>query len=154
MDSQRCTSDVPRATRIADLIGVPFLTGGRDWRVGLDCYGLTLRFCNDLLGFAIPDVWETVEANYKDGGDCRHGMPAGWGAEIDEHVTPRPGDLWFLANPSTPTIARHLVVVFGQHKALETSQLLRRSRLSYQRTLRPFVIERWRPSTSSQSTAL
>jgi cell wall-associated NlpC family hydrolase len=40
--------------RVDDLVGIPFLHGGRDLSIGVDCFGLLME-CHRRLGQTIPD---------------------------------------------------------------------------------------------------
>lgn len=46
---------MPALKDFRDLIGVPFMWGGRDPAVGLDCWGLFMEV-QRRFGFAVPDV--------------------------------------------------------------------------------------------------
>lgn len=46
---------MPELKDFRDLIGVPFMWGGRDPAVGLDCWGLFMEV-QRRFGFAVPDV--------------------------------------------------------------------------------------------------
>lgn len=43
-----------------DLIGVPFVPGGRDQAHGLDCYGLAME-CFARMGIRLPDPFKNIE---------------------------------------------------------------------------------------------
>lgn len=45
----------PRRVPIARFIGVPWISGGRDAVVGLDCWGLVIAAARDCFGLELPD---------------------------------------------------------------------------------------------------
>ena len=51
------------APYISDLIGVPFLDSGRDFKKGLDCWGLVMEVYRRI-GVELPDYGKTVPSAY------------------------------------------------------------------------------------------
>lgn len=108
---------------IDDLVGRPFLRGGRG-HDGVDCLGLTVLALRLLFPDAdVPDPWEDYEAAWKAGDlRARPGIfPEGWTAA----AAPIVGDV--LVVEDTYGTAGHLAPVVDTLHALHTSQQLGRS---------------------------
>lgn len=61
---------------VGDLLGVPYVEGGRDPKVGLDCWGLVMEVCRRN-GVVLPDV--LINATQKDAAEMQAGgVPNDW----------------------------------------------------------------------------
>jgi cell wall-associated NlpC family hydrolase len=99
-----------------DLIGVPFVDGGRD-ASGMDCYGLA-RETMRRFGYDVPEIsvscFDTlsIHAIYED-------QRARW--EWRRVETPEPGDLMVMRlDPECPGQVSHVGVYIGNGRVIQT----------------------------------
>lgn len=100
---------------LSDLLGVPFIDGGRDPKSGLDCYGLFSVVCSRF-GNDIPDVivsaFDTLRINEM------VNMEKGTWGKMDK---PAPGcAILFSTDPNYPDLISHLGVYVGGGKFIHT----------------------------------
>lgn len=93
------------------LLGVPYVEGGRDWRTGLDCWGLAMARAA-LAGAQVPDLGDLCSAALHD----RDVPPAG----AVRVLRPRwqPGDIVPVRDRGALV---HCVVLDGRGLALEAT---------------------------------
>lgn len=102
---------------LRDLIGIPFLMGGRDPKVGLDCWGLSQEVMKRY-GIIVPDILETcydaIEINHR---ISKQEATGKW-EQIPE---PEVGCVVLMAiDEELPNIAQHLAVYIGNGKIIQT----------------------------------
>lgn len=129
---------------VSELIGIPFLRGGRDPRVGVDCLGLVLLRCQQV-GLPWCDPWLQIEAAWRRGERAPGTlMPPEW-RQLAADEPDRDNDIWFLGPPGN---IEHVAIVAAghlltteenpEHPAAPSSRL---RRLEERRRL---LRERWR----------
>lgn len=75
-----------------DLVGVPFLEGGRDPAVGVDCLGIVLLGLHRL-GIEAEDPWSALKTEWHRGWRPRDlDVPVGW-ATVKVGAPMQPGDV-------------------------------------------------------------
>jgi len=101
---------------LSDLIGVPFVDGGRDLS-GMDCYGLA-RETMRRFGYEVPDI--TVSAFDTLGIHAIYeGQRARWAWRQIE--APEPGDLAVMClDPKETQAVQHVGVYVGSGRVLHT----------------------------------
>ncbi len=101
---------------VSDLIGVPFVDGGRDPETGLDCWGLTMivmRRC----GLEIPDYKISCFDTSEIGQAVRRDLAARWAkASMPEFGVGLVMDL----DPRLPGIHQHFGVCVSKDKFIHT----------------------------------
>lgn len=60
-----------------ELLGTPFVEGGRRPGQSIDCLGVVLEMARRR-GVRFPDPWDSVAASWRAGGDIGTGFPEGW----------------------------------------------------------------------------
>ena len=103
------------ALEIEDLIGIPFLNGGRDPKVGLDCLGLVIEI-HKRRNITLPDF--SIDANDKDmifKMVCLQKMHEQW-EKIDD---PEVGCVILFRNSCGPFV-NHLAVSLGGVEFIHT----------------------------------
>jgi len=94
-------SDAAVLRRLQDLVGIPFVEGGRTLD-GVDCLGLALMGLDVGFGILSEDPWLSIEQRWKAGErELEQLFPAGWRRVVDG--PPRPGDFLSILEDGTPS---------------------------------------------------
>lgn len=126
---------------VANLVGVPFVDRGRDWRAGLDCWGLVMEV-QRRLGREVRDYANSAFAPEVTDAEMHAATgPGGYWAMVPR---PLPGDVVCLnLEKRQPDLVQHFGVYIGRHRFIhilkgrncEVSNL---GDLSWQNRLRGF----------------
>lgn len=107
--------------KIDDLIGIPFVDGGRDPRTGLDCWGLVLEVFRRS-GINLPDYkigcHETNAIGCAVEGERMKGRWRSW----FQHDAPAPSVVAIRFN--SPILVNHTGVYLGGGRFLHTRELI------------------------------
>lgn len=102
--------------RLRDLIGIPFIEGGRDPRVGLDCLGLARLAAERLVGADTPDDY-VKEASTEDVTKFKQEAFKAW-EKIDE---PEIGCAVAMSlDPERPDLVQHVAIYIGDGYMIQT----------------------------------
>jgi hypothetical protein len=94
-------SDAAVLIRLQDLVGIPFVVGGRTLE-GADCLGIALMGLDVGFGIVAEDPWLSIEERWKAGKrDLAELFPAGWRQVLEG--PPRPGDFLSILEDGTPS---------------------------------------------------
>lgn len=101
-----------------DLVGIPFVEGGRDPAVGLDCLGIVLEGLRRL-GIESEDPWSALKQEWHRGWrpDDLY-VPVGW-VRCDRRTSLQPGDV--LGYGHTP-IVEHLALLLPAGLVLQSTR--------------------------------
>ena len=107
---------MPQAVTVSDLIGVPFVDGGRDPRRGLDCYGLVLEVMRRF-GYALPEWGISCFDSAAIAPAARQTL-----AELFVPASgPGPGRIVvFSLDPERPADIQHFGVCLSRNKFIQT----------------------------------
>lgn len=125
--------------KFRDLIGIPFLDGGRDPKVGLDCWGLCMAV-HRKLGRNFPDFHIACNASLSISSTVSKEIKSRW-RTVNK---PSPGDLvGFSLDPEIPDGVQHFGVYLGEGVIIHTirkrnSHLIRLSDSFYAKKIRGF----------------
>ena len=101
---------------VSDLIGVPFVDGGRDPDTGLDCWGLFM-IVMDRLGTPVPDYKISCFDSTEIGRAARHALATQW----KKVYQPAPGvGLVLDIDPAKPGIKQHFGVCVSKDRFIHT----------------------------------
>ncbi len=101
---------------IADLIGTPFVDGGRDPKTGLDCWGLFMIVMSRL-GQDVPDYKISCFDSTEIGKAARHALATQW-QRTDQ---PGPGvGVVLEIDPEKPDCKQHFGVCISKYKFVHT----------------------------------
>jgi len=102
---------------LRDLIGIPFLMGGRDPKIGLDCWGLSQEIMKRY-DIVVPDIMETcydvvkINSHVKDQKSSDN-----W----EEILEPEDGCVVLMAiDEKMPNVVQHIAVYIGDGKIIQT----------------------------------
>ena len=129
----------------SDLIGIPFVDGGRDPRAGVDCWGLFMLAMRRL-GHEVPDYTISCFATATIDDAVKSASPAQWG-QVER---PDPGvAVTFALDPQVPEAIQHFGMCIDRwrflHTLRKTNSMLSRCDDRYWRNkIRGFY--RWAPS--------
>lgn len=99
-----------------DLVGIPFMNGGRDPKVGLDCWGL-LMVAAGRFGFHVPDYKISCFASDEIGEAVAQAKQKQW--TVADSFSP--GVLLsFRIDPKRPQAEQHFGIVVSQTHFLHT----------------------------------
>ena len=100
---------------LLDLVGVPFVNGGRDYKTGLDCWGMVLE-CYKRTGITLPD--------YKIDAYCTLAITDNMVQVLGEwKKLDSPKDFCvvsFSIDPHYPLFTQHFGVYLGYNKFIHT----------------------------------
>lgn len=105
---------------VRDLIGVPFVDLGRDYRTGLDCWGLVMevhrRMGNEIQDLAVTSCFDTEAA----AAQAKRAIEFGLWYRVE---VPAFGDVIALeTNPNLPGCIDHTGIYIGDGRMLHTIQ--------------------------------
>ena len=105
-----------RQIEYSDLIGVPFIDGGRNIETGLDCWGLFM-IVMDRLGTPVPDYKISCFDSTEIGKAARHALATQW----KKVYQPEPGvGLVMDLDPEMPGVNQHFGVCVSKYKFIHT----------------------------------
>jgi cell wall-associated NlpC family hydrolase len=100
-----------------DLIGIPFIDGGRDPKVGLDCWGMAMHAAGRF-GYRLPDFTVACLDALKIGSTVAVEIRSGRWQKLDE---PIPGCIVIMSiDPEAFDIVNHLGVYIGNGDFVHT----------------------------------
>lgn len=103
--------------RVEDLIGVPFVSGGRNAETGLDCWGVALAV-QRRLGVQVPDFKVSAFNTPEISGTAAAAMASGCWLTVDQ---PEPGDMVLMSVDSRmPGLINHFGVFIGDNRLIHT----------------------------------
>lgn len=95
-------SDSAVLSRLQDLVGIPFVEGGRTMQ-GADCLGVALMGLDLGFGIVSEDPWLAIERRWKEGKrELAELFPDGW---LQVEGPPRPGDFLSIGDGTPSHIA-------------------------------------------------
>jgi len=126
-------------SKFRDLVGIPFVDGGRDPKIGLDCWGLCMAV-HRKLGREFPDFPIACNASLAIASTVSDEIKSRW----KPVKYPSQGDLiGFSLDPELPEGVQHLGVYLGNGVVIHTlrkrnSHLIRLSDSFYAKKIRGF----------------
>lgn len=97
-----------------DIIGVPWIEGGRDQRTGLDCLGVVLLVL-ERMGMPAFDPWATLQEAWRNGWrQIDEAVPDGW-TRLPRGAGLRPGDIVITQSEGQPS---HVVIVIEDRRVV------------------------------------
>lgn len=97
-----------------DLIGVPWIEGGRDPKQGLDCLGVVLEVL-ERMGLPAFDPWAAWQGAWRRGWrNIAEAIPDGW-ERLERGTGLLPGDVVIVEQDGVPT---HVVIVIGDRRVV------------------------------------
>lgn len=102
----------------SDLMGVPFVDGGRDPKAGLDCWGLLMEVCSRI-GYDVPDFTVSCFDTSEIGELARIEMAR----QLEPAETPAPGAVVTMAlDPEAPDEIQHFGVCINNRRFIHTTK--------------------------------
>ena len=132
--------------RVKDLIGVPFMEGGRDPKTGLDCLGLVgiaARRFNPDVAIPLEHIEQRATSDIRD-------LDATEKKRWERIETPEPGCIVTMKiDPERPDLVQHVAVYIGGNRILQTlermgSHLIRIDAAYFGKKIEGFY--RWNPA--------
>lgn len=101
---------------VSDLIGVPFVPGGRDIASGLDCWGLFMVVMGRI-GHEVPDYRVTCFDSSVVGEAAREALRSRWSPALqaEEGV-----GITLALDPGLPGVAQHFGVAINKYRFIHT----------------------------------